>query len=395
MLVSESLASLTARLRRLSLAVAFLLLAACSAADPPQLVSATRPNLYLNESEISELRTRLAAREAPWQAAHDELIARADAALSLRPGSVTYNGGGRVWRTQQPYLTDGVFDPDADRQDYILGDRVADAIRDLGLAYRLTDKAEYADKAVELIEVWFIHPATSLRAGTGAGNEIEVWITMPAAFYGIDLLWHYPEFPDTSKAALQRWAQVSADRVRGLRRENNWENWRLVYLMTLAHTAGDRGTMDYAIARWRSLFESQVGVRGLLIEELDRTRSLDYSVFALDAIAQGAEIARHYGVDLYEHRNGRAQGLGEVFDAYVPYLLEPASWPYEQISDFDAVGNGIAVYELAYSRYGRKATYRSVIEAYGRPLTEPRTMGHVTLTHGESLIESTVTWRSD
>jgi hypothetical protein len=392
--LSESLTF--ARLHHRFAGLALLLLAACSAADSPQISSSVHPNLFLNESEIHELRTRLAAREAPWQAAYEALIRRADAALSQRPGSVTHNGGGRVWRTQQPYFTDGVYNPNADRQDYIVGDRIADSILDLGLAYRLADQARYADKAVELIRVWFLRTATSLRAGTGSGNEIEIWITMPAAFYGIDLLWHYPGFPDADKAALQRWARASAERIHGLRRENNWENWRLVYLMTLAHTAGDRGTMEHAIAQWRSLLESQIGENGLLTQELDRTRSLDYSIFALDAMAQGAEIARHYGVDLYGYRNSRGQGLRDVFDAYAPYLLQPASWPYEQISDFDGIGNGIAVYELAYRHYGRKATYRSVIEAYRRPLIDPRTMGHVTLTHGEPLRESsTVTWRSE
>jgi len=249
------------------------------------------------------------------------------------------------------------------------------------LAYRLTDRAQYADKAVELIKVWFVRSATSLRAGTGASNEIEIWVTMPAAFYGMDLLWNFSKFPDADKAALQRWAQVSADRIRGLRRENNWENWRLVYLMGLAHTAGDGSTMEYAIARWKELLETQIGDGNLLTYELERTRSLDYSIFALDAIAQGAEIARHYGVDLYGYRNSRAQGLEQVFDAYVPYLLDPDSWPYEQISDFDGIENGIAVYELAYSNYGRKGAYQSVIDMYRRPLIDPRTMGHVTLTH--------------
>jgi hypothetical protein len=383
----ESLAALTLRWRRLIPAIALSLLAGCSDAERPQLFPAVHPNLYLNDSEIHELQIRLAAREAPWQSAYEELIARADEALSLRPGSVTHNGGGRIWRTQQPYLTDGVFNPDANRQDYIVGDRIADAILDLSLAYRLTDEAQYADKAIELIKVWFVRTATSLRAGTGAGNEIEIWITMPAAFYGMDLLWHYREFPSADKAALQRWAQVSANRIRGLPRENNWENWRLVYLMALAHTAGDRSTMDYAIARWKDILEFQIGDGNLLTRELDRTRSLDYSVFALDAMTQGAEIARHYGVDLYGYRNSRAQGLEEVFDAYVPYLLEPESWPHEQISDFDGIGNGIAVYELAYSHYGRKDAYQSVIERYRRPLIDPRTMGHVTLTHGASMTD--------
>jgi hypothetical protein len=143
--------------------------------------------------------------------------------------------------------------------------------------------------------------------------------------------------------------------------------------------------MEAAIDRWRSLTETQIDQAGLLATELTRTLSLDYSIFALDPMAQGAEIARHFGVDLYGHRNSRNQGLETVFDAYVPFVLEPSSWAHQQIRPFDATNNGIAIYELGYSRYDRKDLYRSVIEAYQRPMIETRTMGHITLTHGSEL----------
>ncbi len=354
-----------------------------SAVPPvPTVFSPVHPNLYLNQSEIDELKAHIAADQEPWKSAYNTFISKANQDLSLPLGSVTDDGGGHVWKTDAPYLTDGVYNPFAHRGDYLLGDKIADAILDLGLAYQLTGNSEYADKAIQLIEVWFIDESTLLSAGTGSGNEIEMWITMPAAFYGIDLLWNYPGFPDSDKSALQSWAQVSANRLRTLQRENNWENWRLVYLMTLAHTANDKGAMDYAIDQWKSITEFQIDEKGFMAKELGRTRSLDYSIFALNAMMQGAEIARHYGVDLYGYRNSHNQGLETVFDAYVPYLLDPASWSYEQISPYDATG--VFVYEIAYSRYGRKETYKSVINEYQRPLHDIRSMGHVTLAFGSS-----------
>jgi hypothetical protein len=344
---------------------------------------AVHPNLYLNQSEIDELKTHIAANQEPWKSAYSDFISQADGDLFLPAGSVADNGGGHVWKTNAPYITDGVYNPFANREDYILGNKISDAILDLGLAYQLTGKSEYADKAIQLIEVWFINEATALQAGTGSGNEIEMWITMPAAFYGIDLLWNYPAFSDNDKRALQSWAEVSANRIRGMQGKNNWENWRLVYLMTLAHTANDKGAMDYAIEQWKSITEHQIDEKGFMREELGRTLSLDYSIFALNPMAQGAEIARHYGVDLYGYRNSHNQGLETVFDAYVPYMLDPSSWPYQQIRPFDRT-KGVFVYELAYSRYGHKDTYKSVINEYQRPLIDTRTMGPATLSFGSS-----------
>ncbi len=357
-----------------------LFVAACS---PKESFAAVHPNLYLNQSEIYEIKSHIASDQGPWKSAYSDFISQADQDLSLPPGSVTDNGGGHVWETDQPYTSDGIYDPNADRQDYILGDKISDAILDLGLAYQLTGKPEYADKAIQLIEVWFLDKDTALQAGTGSGNEIEMWITMPAAFYGMDLLWNYPSFPEEDKRALQLWAQVTINRLRNLRLVNNWENWRLVYLMSLAHIADDKGAMDSAIARWKEVAEYQIDGDGLMSTELNRTLSLDYSIFALSPMAQGAEIARHYGVDLYGYRNSHDQGLETVFDTYVPYLLNDSSWPYQQIRPFDTT-NGIFVYELAYSRYGHKDTYKSVINKYQRPMVDTRTMGHATLTHGSS-----------
>lgn len=350
---------------------------------PAVVFDAVHPNLYLNQLEIDELKTHIADNREPWKSAYNDFISQVDKYLSLSPGSVTDNGGGNVWKTDSPYLTDGIYNPFANRKDYLIGNKVSDAILYLGLAYQLTGKSEYADKAIQLIEIWFIDEATALQAGTGSGNEIEMWITMPSAFYGIDLLWNYPAFSVNNKHALQSWAEASANRIRGLQHKNNWENWRLVYLMALAHTANDKGTMDYAIEQWKSITEHQIDEKGLMRKELGRTLSLNYSIFALSPMAQGAEIARHYGVDLYGYRNSHDQGLETVFDAYVPYLLDTSSWPYQQIRPFDAT-TGISVYELAYSRYDHKDIYKSVIIKYQRPLVDTRTLGPATLSFGSS-----------
>jgi hypothetical protein len=365
------------------LAIALLIfVCSCSPQNVSTVSPGVHPNLFLNQAEIDELKAHIASNREPWTSAYREFISQANDALAMSPGSVTDNGGGHVMKTDQPYTSDGVYDPNADRQDYLLADQIGDAILNLGLAYQLTGKSEYADKALQLARVWFLDKKTALRAGTGSNNEIELWITMPAAFYGLDLLWNYPSFPDSDKSALQTWARVSSNRIRQLQQTNNWENWRLVYLMSLAHISGDQAAFNEAIDRWKAIMEFQINDQGLMPEELGRTRSLDYSIFSINPMAQGAEIARHNGVDLYSYRNSHGQGLETALDAYVPYLLDPDSWPYEQISPYDR--EGVFIYELAYSRYGHKETYKKVIEKYQRPLYDIRTMGYVTLTHGAS-----------
>lgn len=352
----------------------------------------SHPNMYLNQAEIADIKARINNREEPWFSAYNDLISTANAALTQPELSVLSDGGDHYWRTDKPYLTDGVYDPNAHRDDYLNANKVSDAIRDLALAYTFTKDTRYANKAVRLIKVWFLDKNTYMEpfidnkgpatAGHRSAGAIEIWITLPAAFYGADLLWNYDGWSAADKTALKQWASVAVSRLKAFPpRTNNWENWRMVFIMSMATIAEDKSAMDYAFNRWKALVPIQIGNDGLLTQELGRTRSLDYSMFALNPMVQGAEIAKHYGVNLYDYTASQGRGLEKVFDAYVKYVKNPSSWPHQQISPFKST-DGVQAYELGYT-FRSKQSYKSVINKFGRPMKDMWTQGPVTLTHSK------------
>jgi Alginate lyase len=208
-------------------------------------------------------------------------------------------------------------------------------------------------------------------AFTNPQSRIELSITMPGAFYGLDLIWHYPGWNPWEKQAATAWARaLGADsRSWAGQESNNFENWRVV-LAAAAAVVGEEGSLlDEAFAEWKSLLAMQMDRDGRMTFELHRSRSLSYSTYAIKAMALTAEIARHHGVDLYGYSLADGRGLELALDVHAPYVLDPAAWPGAQISDYTS--KEASIYELGYA-FAQKPAYLAVLRAYERPFEEDR-----------------------
>ena len=358
----------------------------------------THPNMYLNATELAAIKAKVRAGASPWKPAYDKLLVSAASALRQAPLSVTYTGhAGHDYRTEPPYCgwtpatspcgsscCDGKINPNADRGDYTAAIKVGAAVRTLGLAYALTGNATYAAQALALIRTWALDPQTYMRpAVTNTQSEIELAITLPGLFYGADLLWHYSGWAGSEKAAFQSWARslAASFKARGTSTAaNNFGDWRLVLLATAAVVTEDAGLMSYVVSHYKLLVPNQIDASGRLVREINRATALSYATYAVNAISQVCEIARHWGVDLYHFKTATGRGSVErAFDWLAPYVENPAAWPYRQTSPYR--GDNAAAFEFAYFTW-RKSNYWDVIQQWHRPMTEGRTAGPVTLTHG-------------
>jgi hypothetical protein len=197
-------------------------------------------------------------------------------------------------------------------------------------------------------------------------------------FYGADLIWNYPDWNISDKNAFKSWAAQMINSAKTWSYKNNLENWKLVFISSASVITEDTNSRQYAFDRWKSIIADQMNLDGSMKQELKRTNSLSYSIFAINAMIQTAEIARHYDVDLYNYKLSDGRGLEKALDFYAPYVANPSTWPKKQISPYN--GDGVALYELAYS-FKQKSSYKDVINRWGRPMYDSRIMGPVTLTH--------------
>lgn len=355
----------------------------------------THPNMYLDINEIENIKNKVKANQQPWKTAYDDLISEANDALNTPIQSVTFggktppSGDKHDYYTAPPYLTDGVYNPDADRTDYESAIIVGKSVRALGLAYAFTEDSKYADKAIQLIKGWAIDSDTRMKPdipywpGYTYQAAIEIPISMPGMFYGADLIWNYNGFSQTDKDALLSWTKDIKNSAKGIttpKPESNFENWRLLLISSAASLLEDSTDLQYAFDKWKDVIDREMASDGRMLQEIKRTRSLHYSLYAINAMIQTAEIARHNGVDLYNYKLPDGRGLELALDyhaQYVPYGKAPQQWPYEEISP-DMIE--YSLFELAYS-FKQKQSYKDAIDRIGRPMYDTRTMGPVTLTH--------------
>ena len=111
------------------------------------------PNIFLNQDEISAIKTKIQANQQPWKSGYDKMMADANAALNQKPLSVTFQGDtGHDYFTMPAYdwsnnmenspcgesYCDGQINPKADRKDYDAAKKLGKAVRSLGLAWVFT-----------------------------------------------------------------------------------------------------------------------------------------------------------------------------------------------------------------------------------------------------------------
>ncbi len=340
-------------------------------------------NLFISNTELMSVKAKYAARQEPWFSAGNAVMGVANAELSKSYYSVVNNGGGANYYTDPPYTSDGVINPNVDRSDYIAAGGLGKAVRSLAIAYQLTGDTKYADKAVYFLDKWMVDSTTYMNPKyTGGQSGIELSITMPAIFYGIDLLEPYPGWSVSSKQSVLSWVSSFSDNAaaQNWSAQNNWQDWLNVTVASSAALIGNSERLNGAINKWKTRLDAHVNTSGFFTQEITRTLSLDYSMFAMDAFTQTALIAKHNGTDLFSYTSPTGKSLKLTYDKHAGYLVNPATWPYKQISSYK--GGEVAIYEVAYQVYGQ-ANYKQVIDYWKRPMNDVWSIGITSFTHAK------------
>ncbi len=356
------------------------------------------PGRFLSSNYLAEIRGRAAAGREPWAAAYASLMAVAEEGLRQGILSVRQNGDSPYFKQDAAYLPnqDGVRDPKGNFRSGQLAGQLSRVSRDLALAWRLSGEARYADKALQLIHAWCINRNTYMiptgrvvdaaTLGAPPNGDITVFAVFHDLFLAVYLLEDYEGWNIHARAAVKRWVRDMIDPQReamffeGREMYNNWEDARLLYLAKGALALDDLDLLIRVFDRWVHILPLKMTDEGELPRETMRTRSMHYTLFALDSMTQIAEIARQQGVDLYGMTvNGKY--LQKAIDYAAHYLLHMDQWPFPMLEPL-RVDRGsldhLCLFEMAHNRWGEKR-YLDVIAAWGG---RPVTAGQATLLYG-------------
>ncbi len=339
---------------------------------------------YWSERRFDSIRQHVAAGEEPWASAHAAMMKSAEQAMTIDPLHIRQNGGSPWFRQDAVYIPgqDGVRNPESNCGSSGLAKRAGHACLVLAIAWRIVGDTQYADKALQLIHAWCIDQNTRMfpsgfvidaaTPGMGYGGDIVLMAAFPDMFLAMYLLADFDGWNLPARAAVKRWVRQMIDRQRplmfykGYDMYNNWEDHRLEYLATGALAIDDADLLLEVFSRWRDIIPMKMTDEGILPREAERTRSMHYTIFALNGMARVADIAAGYDIDLAGTViNGRSLKL--AVDSAAGYLLDMSRWPHQMIEPLDKKPD-LTVFEVAYARWGEER-YLDVINAHGgRPV---------------------------
>ena len=306
-----------------------------------------------------------------FAAAQKSLIARADAALAGPNYSVVdklkmppskdkhdYMSMGPYWWPDEkqpggePYLRrDGKVNPERDTNAFDVAalESMSSSVEALSLAYYFSDDRRYAERAAQLLRAWFLDPATRMNPnanfaqgvpGRTPGRAEGVLDTsrLLRVIEGIGLLAPSKTLTKTDQAGLEKWFSdyvdwmlTSPTGIEERAAANNhglWYDYQLTQFALFARRVNVARTAVERVAQER--IPQQIEPDGRMPRELERTRALHYSLYALQAAAGIADLAGCVRKDVWgATANGR--GLRAAIDFLLPYIGREAEFPYPDL----------------------------------------------------------------
>ena len=276
-----------------------------------------------------------------------------------------YMSAGRYWwpdpkNPTGPYIRkDGVVNTEIDKFDRASLSNLAKSVTVLSIAYYLTDDEQYAVKAVENLQIWFLNPHTKMNPnmnfgqaisgkndGKGRGEGIIDTYSFVDMLDGIELLKKSPKFtPDVSQGLNEwfttylEWMMTSPIGADEYNAKNNHGTAFDVQATRYALFVGKEEIAKKYVNNFasRRLF-TQIEPDGSQPLELARTTAFGYSTFNLTHILDMCFIAKKMNIDLFNSKSTDGRSIPKALDFLTQYLGKPLnSFPYKQIKDWDAV----------------------------------------------------------
>ncbi|MFD6993164.1 alginate lyase family protein [Streptomyces sp. NPDC059943] len=230
--------------------------------------------------------------------------------------------------------------------------KVFNSTTSLSLAWYYTGEKKYAEHAADILRTWFVDPATRMNPNLNHGQFI------PCKYDGraigiIDFSQQYtsvldalailetgaPGWTRADRTAMRAWNEDFLDWLvnspfgkEESAARNNHGTFMDMQVAGLALATGDKALARRIVRDARTeRIDTQIGGDGTQPQELARTRSWHYSTFSLVAHTRLADIGRHVGVDLWDHRGPDGQSLFKAVEYLLPAATANTPWPHPEM----------------------------------------------------------------
>ena len=333
----------------------------------------------LDIATLEKNKRKVAAKDESLKQSYKQLIKEADQALKFGPVSVMekahtppsgdkhdymslapYHWPNPDTKDGLPYIRkDGQTNPEVkEYKDKEYLPKLCESVHTLGLAYYFSDENHYAEHAARLIRTWFIDEATRMNPNLNFGQAVKGHNTGRGAGMidtrhlikvvdAIGLIKNSKHWKKSDQTAMEKWfgdflhwMQTSKVGLDEMDSPNNHGAFYDAQRLSMALFIGNRDLSGEIIKSAQHRLDSQMNNEGFFPKELERTISLHYSVFVLEAFFNIANMADAAGMDFWNYESPTGKSLKKAFEAIKPYLLQEKEWTHPQIKPFS--------YENAY-----------------------------------------------
>lgn len=308
-----------------------------------------------------------------WQA-YKQLIKDADKALQFGPVSVMEktnlppSGDKHDYMSLAPYFwydsskpnglpylrRDGQTNPEVRQyKDKEYQPKLCEYVQTLALAYYFSENEMYAKHAAELVRVWFLDTATRMNPNLNFGQSIKGKNDGRGAGLidtrhyvklvdGINLLkgsknWKQADEDGMKKwfAEFLNWMQTSKNGKDEMDAKNNHGAWYDAQRLALALFIDSTNLAKQIIHHAAGRLDYQLDDNGFFPKEMERTISLHYTAFVMNAFFNIAQMADKVGINFWKLTTPSGKSLQKAFTVLKPYLADEKDWPGQQIKPYD------------------------------------------------------------
>jgi hypothetical protein len=334
-----------------------------------------KPNVFALDIQLLEKnKDRINARDPMIMPAYKQLIKDADKTLEFGPVSVMekknlppsgdkhdymslapYNWPDPTKPDGLPYIRkDGQTNPEVlEYKDKEYMPQLCDGVLTLALAWYFSGEKQYAEHAVELLRVWFLDTATRMnpnlnyaQAIKGVNNGRGAGLIDSRHFVkvvdAIGLLQDSKYWKQEDQHGMKQWfsdflvwMQTSKNGVDEMDAPNNHGAWYDAQRLSLSLFTGNMELAKKIVLNAQDRLDKQMDDTGKFPKELERTTSLHYTTFAMNAFFTIAQMAEKTGIDCWTYTSPSGKSLKKGFEVLRPYLVQEKTWDGQQIKDFE------------------------------------------------------------
>ncbi|MGI8834451.1 MAG: alginate lyase family protein [Nitrososphaeraceae archaeon] len=242
-----------------------------------------------------------------------------------------------------------------------MGDMIS-TVHTLSAAYFLTDNPKYASKAAELLRVWFLNNNTRMNPNLKYAELVRgIDKSYPAGIMdgrnltdvidAVGLIQRSTTWTKEDQSGMKTWfskylnwllnSRVGKEESQKINNHGTYYNLQVAAIALFTYKPEIAKDIIQSLVQKPSISTFSNPEKSLAVKiqpdghqpfELQRSDSLDYSMFNLYGLFKLADIGNRLGIDVWSYGSPDKPLLQKALDYLLPYIMKPQEWPYLQVT---------------------------------------------------------------